>query len=335
MDQEPTNILEKADRRIIGLVSGIILLKLLLLPFAQTMDADAVSRTLISKDWLQHPVWITQGVWGPFHFYLTGLALFIWNNSIYAPVVLNILLSGLTLLPFYYLVKREFNPDGAFVTTCFLAISPIIFRLSLMNMAETPYLLLLTLTLNLLSKGFKSHRSSHFLLAGICITLASGIRFEPWFFILLFTSIILWKKEKLNAVVFFLAAVLYPATDMITNFVLDHYSFTGFFSNYPWNMHPTGYFAPPKLIDYLRRTWFIPLCWVISVGPPVAFIIIKELLSTKGKNKKANWLFVVLLAFFILTEISAIRGSIILHNRFSATITLLALPFAAAYFNNL
>ncbi len=335
MNQVLVTTHDKPDRRLTWLVSGAILLKLLLLPFAQTMDADAVSRTLISTDWLQHPVWITHGIWGPFHFYLTGFALFIWNNGIYAPVVLNILLSGLMLLPFYFLVKREFNRDGAFVAACFLAISPIIFRVSLMNMAETPYLLLLTLTLNLLSKGFKSHQPLHFLLAGFSITIASGIRFEPWFFISLFTIVILLRKEKLNAFLFLLTAMLYPATDMITNFISDHYSFTNFFSNYPWNMHPAGYFAPPQTIDFLRRIWFIPFCWLISIGPPFAFITIKELLFKSKKEKDFTWLAIVFWAFFTLTEVSAIRGSIILHNRFSATITLLGLPFIAPYFNNL
>ncbi len=322
------------DRRILWLILGVILIKLLLLPFAQTIDADAVSRTFISMDWLQHPIWITNGVWGPFHFYFTAFILALWHNTIYAPVVLNIILSAITLLPFYFFVKREFNSNGAFVASCFLAISPIIFRYSLMNMSEPPYLLFLTITLNLLSRGFKNKNTSDFFLAGLSITIACGFRFEAWIFILLFTFVILLKKEKTNALLFFAAAILYPASDIITHFVQDHYSLRGFYTNYPWNLHPTGYFAPHTLEDTLRALWFIPFCWFISLGPMIS-IILKEIILTRRKNKGLLWCVILFWAFFILTEVSAFRGSIILHTRFSATITLLSIPFMAGYFKEL
>ncbi|HTA26477.1 MAG TPA: hypothetical protein VK809_01720 [Bacteroidia bacterium] len=134
---------------------------------------------------------------------------------------------------------------------------------------------------------------------------------------------------------FFITAMVYPASVIITHFVQDHYSLSGFFTNYPWSLHPNGYFAPPKLEDYLRRLWFIPFCWVISLGPPVAYITIKEIILSGIKNKGILWCVLVFWTFFILTEISAFKGSIILETRFSATVTLLSLPFCAVYFKEL
>jgi 4-amino-4-deoxy-L-arabinose transferase-like glycosyltransferase len=332
MKQIFSGALFAGDKKILWLAAGVILLKLLLLPFAQTVDADAVTRTFLSEDWLNNPAWITNSDWGPFHFYLTGAMLAMWNNPIYAPIVLNIILSAFTLLPFYYFVKREFNSTGAFVASFFLAISPIIFRNSLMNMSETPYLLFITLTLNFLSKGFKENRVSNFILAGLFITIAAGFRFEAWFFILLMSIIIFIKNEKINFVLFFIIALLYPATDIVTHFVQDHYSVTGFFSGYPWNFK--GNLAPPNFQDYLRRIWFIPFCWFISVGP-IAFIILRELFRLRKRNDGLFWCAILFWAFLLLTEIFALRGALVLHERFAATITLLSLPFIAPYYKEL
>jgi len=323
------------DKAIYGLAAFAVLVKLVLLPMAQTIDADAVTRTFLSEGWIHNPVWITKGVWGPFHFYLVGCMLALWNNMVYAPVVLNVILSAVTLLPFYYLVKREFNANGALIATYFFAISPIIFRNSLMNMSEPPYLLLLTITLNFLSKGFKDKNTSCFLFAGLFITIACGFRFEAWFFILLFTFVILLKGEIKNAFFFFIIAILYPVGDVITHFVQDHYSLAGFFTNYPWSLRPDGDIMPPHFEDYLRRLWYVPFCWFIALGPPVAYLAMKKMASVYKKNAPLFWLAFLFWAFLILTEVSSFKGAIILQPRFSETITLLSLPFSAAYFKEL
>lgn len=322
------------DKKIFWLVLSIVLVKLFLLPFAQAVDSDAVTRTFISIYWLKNPIWITNCVWGPFHFYLTGFILTIWNNTVYAPVVFNIILSAITLVPFYYFVKREFNSNGAFIASFFLAISPIIFRNSLMNMSETPYLLLLTITLNYLSRGFHSRTASNYILAGLSITIAAGFRFEAWFFIPLFSFIVLIKKGKMSALLFFVVAMLYPMIDVTTHFIQDHYSFSGFFNNYPWNLTPNNIKVSVHFLDYLRRLWFIPLCWIITLGP-LTFIVVKEIVFIRKRNVNLFWFAIVFWAFLLLTEVSAFKAAIILHERFSATITLLSLPFIASYFKDL
>src|SRR5438067_57105 len=126
--------------KIFSLAAVTLLVKLSLLPFAQQTDPDAVTRIFFSEAWKDHPSWIRSDVWGPFHFYLNGFFLMIWNNRIYAPAVLNLLLSVLTLIPFYFFTRREFNEDGAFAATVFLAVSPILFRNSFLALSETPSL---------------------------------------------------------------------------------------------------------------------------------------------------------------------------------------------------
>ena len=161
----------KKIKSIYWIVIVIIIIKLLLLPFVQVCDSDAVSRVFYSISWLENPHWIMSYFWAPFHFYLIGFSLTLWRNTIYVPVIVNILLSGFTLIPFYYFTKREFNNNGAIIATIFLAISPILFRNSLMSLSETPYLFFIVVSMNFLSKGIRTNSNLFFLLYGFFITI--------------------------------------------------------------------------------------------------------------------------------------------------------------------
>lgn len=318
----------KSDKKIFWLAAIVLIVKLSLLPFTQTTDSDAVSRTWLGMGWLQHPVWLTHSVWGPFHFYITGAALSLWHNPIYAPPLLNIILSALMLLPFYFFVKREFNEQGAFVSACLLAVSPIIFRNSLMNMSETPYIFLLAVTLDFLSRGFHKGMNKDYLLAGFFATIGSGIRFEFWIFIAVFTFVVYFKTGKKYALLFMATALLYPITDVLSHFIPDGYTLNGFFSAYPWSMHAD---KAPDFSNYLRRVWFLPLCWLVSLGP-FAFIIIRELAWSRKRYPAIFWCALVFLIFLFITEITGLFGTILLHERFAATIAFLSMPFAAPWF---
>ena len=115
------------------LVFITLVVKLILLPFSQTINADAVSRIFAAQNWMENPTWTTSSIWAPFHFYIHGFGLMLWNNTIYTPKLITIFSSVFTLVPFYFLTKREFNKTGAFIATIFLAISPILFHNSLLS----------------------------------------------------------------------------------------------------------------------------------------------------------------------------------------------------------
>ena len=106
--------------RIYILVIIVLTIKLILLPYSQTVNADAVSRIFNSISWMEKPPWIKTSIWAPFHFYINGIGLFIWNDRVITPKVINILFSSFTLIPFYLFTKREFNKNGALVATIFL-----------------------------------------------------------------------------------------------------------------------------------------------------------------------------------------------------------------------
>ncbi|MCX6291026.1 MAG: glycosyltransferase family 39 protein, partial [Bacteroidetes bacterium] len=311
----------------------LLFTKLILLPFAQNTDPDAVLRVLGSGEWKNHPAWITSGAWAPFHFYLNGIFLMLWNHPIYMPVVLNMLLSSLTLFPFYYFTRREFDKRGAFIATIFLAICPVLFRNSLLPLSETPYLLFMVLTMNLISKGTREEKKYHFLLAGLSITIASGFRYEAWFMIVLLGIVILLLKKWKGFFLFGSVAVLFPVLWMFQS----HWATGNSLNSFQWAFHAMNNKEVLGMESYLRRTWFFPFSWMIALGPPAAFVTAREMIRCYRRENRSSHLaiwtlpFWAVLLFFFYNDM---RGSLLLQHRFSGTLIIFSLPFFALYFKD-
>jgi 4-amino-4-deoxy-L-arabinose transferase-like glycosyltransferase len=323
------------SRQIFILAIAVLLIKLVLLPFAQTVDSDAVSRVHLSMDWLQNPRWIDTSVWAPFHFYLNGFFLGIWNDTVLAPKVLNIVISCLSLLPLYYFTRREFNEKGALIVAIFFAISPILFRNNFMALSETPYLLFLLLAMNLISKSIREDKWQWMLVAGLMITIASGFRYEAWLLMFFMGALLLfvdWKK----AFLFGAMALLFPLIWLYSNWVETGDAFYSIQGNYRWTLEMMGNNDGVNGEILLHRVWFFPFSWLISVGPPVAFLVLVAMVRNIKKFRvdklKSVWaiLFFTMLLFFIY---NAYNGVLLLQHRFIGTLVVLSLPFIALYFN--
>jgi len=315
--------------KVILLSASLLLVKLILLPYAQNTDADAVCRIFNSIEWMRHPTWIMTSVWGPFHYYLIGVGLMVWNNQICSPVLINLILSSITLFPFYFFTRREFNEKGAFIATVFFAISPILFRNSFLALSETPYLFFVAMTMNFLSKAIKEERNHYFTLAGLFITIAAGFRYEAWLLALLFSAPILFSNRWKNIFLFESVALLFPIIWMIQNYVAKNNALYSF----AWTANSAINNESMGLESYLRRIWFFPFSWMIALGPPVAFITIKEIVSCYKRKQfsRISWtipLLIILLFFFV----NAYKGVLLLQHRFTGTLVILSLPFFALYF---
>ena len=322
--------------RIYRLVFFVILLKLSLLPFFQNTDSDAVTRIYMSINWMEHPEWIRTSIWGPFHFYLTGFFLYLWNNPVYTPSIINILLSSLSLFPFYYFTKREFSKNGAMIASVLFAFSPILFRNGFMGLSETPYLFFLILCLNFLSKAIKEKSISHFIYAGLSITIAAGFRYEAWLLIPIF-SFVVWIKDKFkHAFVFGMIALLFPVVWMFQNQIDKGNAFYSLQGNYDWTMELMKNNEGLNWESYLRRLWFFPFSWMISLGPLAAILAVLGMIRTFNSDLKFKSLrvwcipFILLLLFF---EYNSFKGVLLLQPRFTGTLVALSLPFIAIYFD--
>lgn len=316
------------------LVLIVIIIKSVLLPFAEVTDADAVSRSFISEQWMHHPVWMTEGQWAPFHFYLNGMFLWLWDDPALALPFLNILLSAFTLVPFYFFVRREFHPNGALIATIFLAIDPVLFRNSFMAMSETPYLFLLALSLNLLSKGMRNNSNSLIVISGLCFSLASGFRWEAGIVALILVCLLFfrkqWKAGLLLAFTAFIFIVYWSCQSIImTDDILN---------SFQWAKKAIASNEIIELQSYLRRIWFFPFSWIIGVGLFPGYFILKYIFRSYKSDFRKKFIINWSIPFWIMLVIiicSCFRGVLLLQHRFSGILVLFSLPFISYYFEDL
>ncbi|PCJ78148.1 MAG: hypothetical protein COA57_16285 [Flavobacteriales bacterium] len=322
-----TLFLSHEQRNLWLLFFAALTVKIILLPFAQTVDCDAVSRIFLSLQWLENPHWITNSVWGPFHFYLNGIALWLYKDHIITPKLVNILFSCASIFPFYHFTKREFDAKGAFFATVLLVISPVLFRNSFQALAGTPFLFFVILSMNWISKSLSENKISFALLSGLAITIAAGFRYEAWLLMALFFVVVLWRKSWKSAFVFALLASVFPFiwtwhTWQETGHLLHPYA-------------PILNAAEPanQNLDFegwLRKGWYFPFSWLLCVGPITAFFILKYITkiikNRQEHDTQFHWLlplFVVLIVFLI----KSFNGSLLNQHRFTGTLVVLSLPF--------
>ncbi|MBL4862164.1 MAG: hypothetical protein JKY09_03995 [Crocinitomicaceae bacterium] len=206
-----------------------------------------------------------------------------------------------------------------------------------MALSETPYLFFLLVSLNLISKSIREGDSKHMLIAGLSISIASGFRYEAWLlmaaigFFLLFID---WKKAFLYGA----TALIFPIAWMISNWSATGDLFYSIQGNYTWTLEVMGNNDNLDAETMLRRIWFFPFSWFISVGPPVAFLLLINMvkcIKPRPRNRlMVLWftLFFTMLLFFIY---NSINGVLLLQHRFIGTLVVLSLPFIALSFGEL
>lgn len=322
------------NKNIYFLVSGVFLLKLMLLPFSQTTDADAVSRIFLSIQWLENPVWIKTDVWGPFHYYLNGAGLYLWENRVIMPKLINVVFSCLTLLPFYFFTRREFNKEGAFFSTLLLAFCPILFRTSFMALSNTPFILLLALSLNELSKARQHTTINHYILSGLFITLAAGFRYEAWLIMAIFAGMLFSYKLPKQALIYSCFALIFPIVWMTSNFLETGDAMYSINGNYTWTHEVMGVNDNLHWKEYIKRIGFFPYSWVLMIGPFAAYLILKYgVIAIKNKEKNQLFWGIPGLTIFIFMVVNSYQGNLLNQHRFIGTIVLFSLPFFALFFN--
>lgn len=320
--------------RIYWLVFFTILIKLIFLPFAQNIDADVTSRIFISQDWANNPHWINSGNWLPLHFYLNGIFLSFINDPIYLPKIINILISSFALIPFFFFTRRLFNENGAFIATIFLAICPVLFHNSFLALSETPYLFFLVLSLNFLLKGIQKNSYLFILFSGLSITIAGGFRYEAWVLAGILGLLLLLLHKWKQALLFLCIAFIFPIIWLTTS-VID----TGnALNSFNWAIDAVHTNKAVELESILRRIWFFPFSWMISLGPIVAFLVIKTFVKYFKHRAEYRTLILWSLPFFIMfiiIQFNTFIGSLLLQHRFTGTLTILSLPFIAEYFKEI
>ena len=184
----------------IAAVSALILFKLVFQLIVMRsglkwLTADDYSRTVISWDWLQAPR-IYSGVWLSFHFWLSGLFIWLFRDLTLAPVILSTLFSVLTMVYLYLLLEKIFTKEIAVVSCLIYAVFPFQVWLSTSAMPETPFFFFITACFYyfiMWYRGLELRSRSHvyLILAAISLNFANALRYEGWFFTIAFVIMVI------------------------------------------------------------------------------------------------------------------------------------------------
>ena len=315
------------------LVLGIVP-KLAALPFAMTMEADAVSRVWIAWRWLDHPEWIAHGVWGPLHTYLLAAALCVVRDPVLAPALLNIGLATATGILLYALTRDRFGRDAGLFVSAAYCVYPVVFRNSLMAVSEIPFTFFVVLSLFLLSRAPTQHRhgAGRVLSAGLALTLACMLRYEGWAAIPLLAWML--RRRPAHLALFVAAALVFPIVWMIGNRIEHGDALYGVHTAARWQIEVEGYNDGLTMMRRVKRFVYYPAALVLGLGPPLALAAGAALWVGVRRRVSMPWVlpFVGLLVLFL---VQAVRGELLLRGRYSIVLGTLLLPcvglFHAAY----
>ncbi len=271
-------IFDKKNSNILVFLS--LFIHLIFLFFSQSIDADATSRILIAERFIDSPEFITHGIWLPIHHYYNVLGILLTGEHLYGPILLNILLVSLTVIPVFKFTEREFSEKGAWFVACLYILSPIIFRNTYFALSGIPFLFFVAWGMNLASKSIKDNNWKLAVYGGIFMTIGAGFRYEGWLMIALLTLIYFSRNKYKLLIYFWFFAMIFPAFWMIGNFIENGDFFSGLTGAYDWNIGMEGVNDDITAVDKVKRIIFFPISWFLIFSPllviPSVILVIKK-----------------------------------------------------------
>jgi hypothetical protein len=158
--------------------------------FFRTLKADHWLRNIsLTADW---PNWLSLGSpWLPFPDYLFGLALAVHRDIYVTPKVVNMILSGLLVIVSYFLGRQLFGRTAGLLTATLCAFQPLVVWLGMSGMTSD---ILSAVMITLFGVTFVrwTHTGTlgSLLAASGSLFIASGVRYENWFFSMVFSLIL-------------------------------------------------------------------------------------------------------------------------------------------------
>ncbi len=314
-----------------------VVIRLIALPWAQTVHADAVSRIHIAYEWMLDPHYITEGDWGPLHHYLNAFFMMIFPGKVLGPNVLNILCASLTAIPLYGFTLNLFNSRrGAIFASILYVFSPIVIWTSLQALSEVPFGFFLALALFFLSEGIdqgKGYRNA--MLGGLFMTCAAALRYEAWVLIAVLTLVLLLQWNWKRTFVFWACAVIFPATWMLGNYLGHGDALYSVSRNDSW-LNMEGLNDEVSTVDRVKRVVFFPWSLMLNMSPIwlilVAIAMVRAAFKKRLTRSQLPWVLPFLAMVFVFQQ-KAWDGSLSLHHRFVITWLILLLPFISLVFH--
>ncbi len=320
---------------IIIIIVGLII-RLILLPYTQTVHADAISRIIHAQDWLENPRYIAGAVWGPLNQYLFGFAIKFMGGKVLGPKLINILFAVFTSYPLYWFSRNTFKTrTGAILVACIYTLSPLVIRNSFQALPAVPFAFFLALSMYYLSKAITENKINYLIFSGLAINFAGALRYEAWIISFLFGGLLLMQKQYRSFLVFGAIASLFPISWLIGNQVVFNDWFYSFHYSTDWAHKEITALSNVDPVELLKRILFFPFSVFIVFSPIVMFLLLYILprsIIKKSITKKQLMWFIPFLVLFSIYEYKAITGTLLLQNKYTIGLLVLLIPFAALLF---
>ncbi|MFO1067143.1 MAG: glycosyltransferase family 39 protein [Geminicoccaceae bacterium] len=314
-------------------IGGLVLLALAVriagLPLAAHDSIDHALRVWIAWRWSEQPFLLTQGVWPPLHMMLMGLLLRLGADPATVPTWLHVGLGSLLPPAVYLLARQVFSSSrGAIAAGVACALYPVAILNSLSVRSETPFALLLVLSLLAVAKARGTGSLGWALAGGLALTVAAGFRYEAWMLLPL-VAVLLWPHRRAIAA-FVGAGLVVPAISMVSNAVVLGEPLLGFTWAAEHELEKMGKADLPlaaklgQLVDFTARLagGLTPLL-VLGIAAGVLLLLAR-------RDRRLLWL-VPPLGLYLLLSAGALRGALVPKVNYTETLGVLLLPFLAAF----
>ena len=308
--------------------------RLAILPFATTDGSNPAARVWMAWRWLDDPGVITDGVWGPLHFYLIGAVLALTDDPVMAPVILHVLFGVGAAILFYIFVRLEFSgPNSALLAGLVFALYPVLLRASVAVRTEPPFVFFVLACMILLSLArMRAATVAWAAAAGLMLTMASMLRYEAWM-LTPFLGLLLWPR-LIPILVFLTVASVHPLFWMIGNTVAHGDPLYPISFAREWELEAMGR-SGLSLAERLRAT----LGFVISIArgltPLVALLAFAGGVIAMARHRRAALWLVPPIGLLALLLWSVANGSLVPKSNYTAIVGAMVLPFVALTFQAL
>lgn len=317
-----------------ALFAVALLARLAAWPFSDVVDADAVTRAIIGESYMHYPGWYGDGVWPPLHFYLNGVATVLFGGRVPGTVLVNILLGSALAFPVFAFARRWAGDGPATAVTIMAVFNPLVFRNSLQGLSEVPFLFFSACAFNAVAavqEGTTPGGTRRAALGGLFLSIACGMRYEAWLFIVPLALPLLLARRWRGALAFAAFALLFPALWMLSDLRAHGNPFHGIEHLVHWR--GAGPEQPVPDHELRLRTVFFPLSWLLACSPLALPVVLAGGMKALGRARRhLPWLLLWPL-FFALVITKARAGELLLQHRFTMTLVLLALPWLTLGFS--
>ena len=175
-----------ATRRLAWLgFAAVLLVRVLVFPFAKNFYGDPAMRLKALTAWMAHPFFLRSFIgaqqFGPLHLYLLALGQWIHRDLDGGPRLLSLVCGSLTAFPLFALTHRRFGAPAGLLATLSLSVYSLHIQTSTTATSEAVFLLFLLAALAALDRAAAGAPAA-LLSAALLMACACAIRYDGWLY---------------------------------------------------------------------------------------------------------------------------------------------------------